>query len=68
VRLTEPTHLEEIDSIFERDLDDSTASWWLDASGLWTHHARDADGNPLEDSQSALQREISSRRRLGILR
>ena len=68
VRLTAPAHLEEIDSIFERDLDDSTASWWLDASGLWTHHSRDEGGNPLEDSQAALQREISSRRRVGVLR
>ena len=68
VRLTAPAHLEEIDGIFERDLDDSTAAWWLDASGLWTHHSRDEDGNPLEDSQSALQREISSRRRVGVLR
>ncbi|MDQ1545529.1 MAG: polyphosphate kinase [Actinomycetota bacterium] len=68
VRLTASAHLEEIDSIFERDLDESTASWWLDASGLWTHHSRDEHGNPLEDSQSALQREISSRRRVGVLR
>ena len=68
VRLTEPGHLAEINNIFERDMAETTASWWLDESGLWTHHARDDDGNALEDSQDVLMREISSRRRIGMLR
>jgi polyphosphate kinase len=68
VRLTDPAHLAEINHIFELDLADSTASWWLDADGLWTHHSRDENGTPLEDSQDVLMREISARRRIGILR
>jgi polyphosphate kinase len=68
VRLAEPAHLAEIDHIFELDLSDTTASWWLDESGLWKHHARDDNGTPLEDSQEVLMREISSRRRIGMLR
>jgi polyphosphate kinase len=68
VRLAEPTHLAEIDHIFELDLADTTASWWLDESGLWTHHSRDENGSPLDDSQEVLMREISSRRRIGMLR
>src|ERR1700712_3947850 len=54
VRLTEPAHLHEINNIFERDMADTTASWWLDQSGVWTHHARDEAGNPLEDGQDVL--------------
>ncbi|HEY5231204.1 MAG TPA: RNA degradosome polyphosphate kinase [Galbitalea sp.] len=68
VRLAEPSHLAEIAHIFELDLADTTASWWLEESGLWTHHSRDANGTPLEDSQDVLMREISSRRRIGQLR
>jgi polyphosphate kinase len=68
VRLAEPSHLAEIDHIFELDLADTTASWWLDESGLWTHHSRNENGMPLEDSQDVLMREISLRRRIGILR
>ncbi|HEX4402491.1 MAG TPA: RNA degradosome polyphosphate kinase [Galbitalea sp.] len=68
VRLADPSHLAEIDHIFELDLADTTASWWLDESGLWTHHSRKNDGTPLEDSQDVLMKEISQRRRIGMLR
>ena len=68
VRLTEPGHLADIDHIFELDLAETTASWWLDSDGLWTHHSRDENGAPLEDSQDVLMREIALRRRIGILR
>jgi polyphosphate kinase len=68
VRLAEPTHLAEIEHIFELDLADTTASWWLEESGLWIHHSRDENGTPLDDSQEVLMREISSRRRIGMLR
>jgi polyphosphate kinase len=68
VRLTEPAHLAEIDSIFTVAMSDDTASWWLDESGLWTHHALAEDGTSLRDSQEVTMREISSRRRTGVLR
>jgi polyphosphate kinase len=68
VRLVEPAHLEEIDQIFKLDMSDSTSSWWLDQTGLWTHPTRGANGSPLVDSQDAIMREISSRRRIGMLR
>ncbi len=68
VRLTEPAHLAEIDHIFEVDMSDSTASWWLEESGVWTHHSVGYDDIPLADSQDVLMREISARRRIGILR
>jgi polyphosphate kinase len=68
VRLTEPSHLAEIDHIFEVDMADTTASWWLDETGVWQHHSLAEDGTPLADSQDVLMREISSRRRIGMLR
>jgi polyphosphate kinase len=68
VRLTDPGHLADIDHIFELDLAESTASWWLDSDGLWTHHARNENGSALDDAQDVLMREISSRRRIGMLR
>jgi polyphosphate kinase len=68
VRLVEPSHLEEINRIFELDMSETTSSWWLDETGLWTHHARTEGGRALVDSQDAIMREISSRRRIGMLR
>ena len=68
VRLTEPAHLAEIANIFALDLAENTASWWLDESGLWTHHSLSGDGAPLQDSQDVIMREVSSRKRIGILR
>jgi polyphosphate kinase len=40
-------------------MDDGTSSWWLDADGDWTRHARDASGNLLLDVQESLTREKS---------
>ncbi|HEY4268788.1 MAG TPA: RNA degradosome polyphosphate kinase [Galbitalea sp.] len=65
VRLTEPGHLAEIDLMFNTDMSDGTTSWWLDASGLWTHHAVDDYGVPLADAQELTMREISARKRTG---
>ena len=65
VRLTEPAHLAEIDSMFNTDMSEGTTSWWLEASGLWTHHALDENGVPLADAQELTMREISSRKRTG---
>ena len=67
VRLTEPSHLAEIEHIFDNDMSDATASWWLN-DGTWQHHSRAEDGSPLADSQDVLMREITSRRRIGMLR
>jgi polyphosphate kinase len=68
VRLTEPAHLAQIDSIFNLDMSDETASWWLDHTGLWTHHSKSDDGSPLHDAQDITMIDISARRRIGVLR
>ncbi|MFZ4894687.1 RNA degradosome polyphosphate kinase [Plantibacter sp. Mn2098] len=68
VRLTDPTHLASIADLFERALDETTSSWWLDADGVWTRHAIDASGSRLSDLQDTLMTETAARRRPRIRR
>jgi polyphosphate kinase len=63
VRLVDPEHLSEIDALFNRAMDDRTASWWLDSSGEWARHHLDASGQPLDDMQNRLMQQISLRKR-----
>lgn len=63
VRLTQQNHLDEVASLFERAMSDETASWWLEADGTWTRHARDESGRPLVDLQNALMKQINQRKR-----
>ncbi len=63
VRLVDPEHLSEIDALFNRAMDDRTASWWLDSSGEWIRHHLDADAHPLDDMQNRLMQQISMRKR-----
>jgi len=59
VRVTDPGHQDELRGLFERAMDDSTPSWWLDAEGTWNRHHLDPSGAPLRDIQDYL---IRSRR------
>jgi polyphosphate kinase len=68
VRITDPDHLVELDQLFDLAMSDDTSSWWLDADGAWTRHDRAQDGTPLQDMQNVLMRQISQRRRGGVLR
>jgi polyphosphate kinase len=63
VRLIDPAHLVEIEGLFDRAMDDHTASWWLDASGEWVKHSHDDNGHPLDDMQDRLMQQIGGRRR-----
>ena len=65
VRLTDPSHLEYIESLFTVALADDTSSWWLDSDGTWTRHHQDSEGAPLRDMQNVFMRRISQRRRSG---
>ncbi|HAM27206.1 MAG TPA: RNA degradosome polyphosphate kinase [Microbacteriaceae bacterium] len=68
VRLSSADHLREIDELFELALSDTTSHWELDSAGDWTRHHRDEDGKPLEDMQNVLMRQISQRKRSGVVR
>jgi polyphosphate kinase len=54
VRVVDPDHCARLRELITRGTDDGTASWWLDADGTWTRHARDATGKPLPDIQQSL--------------
>jgi polyphosphate kinase len=63
VRIVEPAHLSEIDDMFERAMDERTASWWLGSDGDWTRHHLDEEGAPLADLQNQLMQHITHRKR-----
>ncbi|CAN5147299.1 RNA degradosome polyphosphate kinase [soil metagenome] len=68
VRLTDPSHLRELDELFDLAMSPETSSWHLGPDGTWTRHSRGADDAPLEDLQNVLMRQISQRKRGGALR
>jgi len=65
VRLTDPDHLAEIDSLFDRAMDERTSSWHLDGDGVWTRRSTDESGHPLDDLQTKLMQQIGQRTRSG---
>ena len=60
VELPGPTQVQEVGRLLDLAFDDRTASWWLDESGSWERHHRDADGRPLRELQEVL---IATKRR-----
>ena len=68
VRLTSPDHLRELDDLFDLAMSDDTSSWWLEPDGTWTRHNRAQDDAPLQDMQNVLMKQISQRKRGGVLR
>jgi polyphosphate kinase len=60
--ITNPAHVVEISGLFDMAFDDATASWWLDAEGLWTPKTTDDRGEPLADMQEYLITTKSRRR------
>ncbi len=65
VRLTDEGHLSEVASLFDRAMNDRTASWWLESDGAWIRHSTDKSGKPLDDYQDLTFLDISHHRRAG---
>ncbi|PSL36608.1 polyphosphate kinase [Labedella gwakjiensis] len=63
VRLTDPKHLSEIQSLFDLAMDEGTMSWYLDSDGTWVRHATGGEGQRLIDLQEKVMRSIATRRR-----
>ena len=63
VRLVAPEHLVEIDTLFDRAMDERTSSWWLDGDGTWTRHSQNDSGQLLDDLQNRLMQQIGTRKR-----
>ncbi|MER2134133.1 MAG: RNA degradosome polyphosphate kinase [Arthrobacter sp.] len=64
VQLGSGEDIADLIELMNRYLDPATASWHLDADGIWTRHHKDEDGNPLEDVQSWLLASRSRQRAL----
>jgi len=62
LRITDPTHVADLRSLLDRGVSSRVSRWQLAGDGRWTRHHRDADGEPLEDLQTALI-EMHARRR-----
>ncbi len=54
VQVADPAQREELASLIDLAVDESTASWWLDGDGHWTRRKVDESGKPLLDIQSHL--------------
>jgi polyphosphate kinase len=54
VKVVDPVHCARLRQVIALGMDDGTSSWWLDADGNWTRHARDEAGAPLRDVQERL--------------
>jgi len=63
VRLGDPQHVAELQSLIETAMDDGTSSWHLAADGTWTRHSRGSDGVPLVDLQTQVAEQRQRLRR-----
>jgi polyphosphate kinase len=54
VRVTDPGQEAALRNLIALAMDETTASWWLDADGSWTRHHLDPSGQPLRDLQQYL--------------
>lgn len=68
IRLTEPTHLDEIEHLLDTTMSDHTASWHLQSDGSWRRQHRDESDRPLADLQNVVMNSITARRRQSVAR
>ncbi|MBA8796205.1 polyphosphate kinase [Friedmanniella endophytica] len=59
--ITNPSHVQEIEQLFDLAFDDRTASWLLNPDGTWTQRT-EVDGEPLVDLQEFLIAHANRRR------
>ena len=63
VRLADPKHIADLQSLMARGMSDTYAHWKLTGDGRWTRVNFDEDGEPLADLQSAMIEMHAKRRR-----
>jgi polyphosphate kinase len=63
VRIVDPKHVADLQSLMARGMSDSYAHWRLTGDGRWTRVNFDGDGEPLADLQSAMIDMHAKRRR-----
>lgn len=64
VSITDPEQIQNLLSLLDGSMADSTATWHLGPDGTWEHHHVGPDGEPLADLQAELI--ARQRRRLGL--
>ncbi|GAA2015313.1 RNA degradosome polyphosphate kinase [Brevibacterium samyangense] len=64
VRITDPSHIAEVDSLFDLAFDPGTSAFALGGNGIWTRSTRDAEGQPLLDYQTELVRRHARKGRV----
>ena len=63
LRISEPRHIEDLQSVLARGMSDEYAHWRLSGDGRWTRMSLDAEGQPLADLQAAMIEMHAKRRR-----
>jgi polyphosphate kinase len=62
VNLVQPDHMQEMEAVFELGMADTSASWHLDANGVWTRHQFDEAGKPLMEVQDETMRRVAGKK------
>jgi polyphosphate kinase len=63
VRLADPKHIADLQSLLARGMSDDYAHWRLTGDGRWTRVNLDEAGEPLTDLQAAMIEMHAKRRR-----
>ncbi|WP_418969552.1 RNA degradosome polyphosphate kinase [Alloscardovia omnicolens] len=63
VRITDPAQIQELLDYVDMQMSESTSSWHMLPDGSYERHCRDAEGRPLQDSQSLLIDKHTRRKR-----
>jgi polyphosphate kinase len=59
VRLSEPEHVQAMQSLFDLAMSSEVSAWSLDESGLWSRRKFDDEGNQLADFQDSIMQKIA---------
>ncbi len=62
VRLVQPDHIREINSLFDLAMSDDVASWHLDSNGKWSRHQFGEGGVRLIDVQDQIMKDVHAKR------
>jgi polyphosphate kinase len=62
VRISQPDHIRELNSVFELAMSNKVASWHLGPDGTWERYQQDESGEYLTDFQDFIMQEVYAQR------